>query len=418
MPIANKKRIRKTAEVTALSTGAIVNSLESNSTTDAPSIKVVKDIDNKIETTNTAVENLDNRLTDSINNSKWAVERNINGMGIDGSSDRFNYGECTEAGNEATKTVECNGFKLATGAEITVRFSNANTAVNPTLKVGKTDAKQIRYNGSAKIDANLIKGTHTYTFRYTGVYWDIIGEPQLDYWFTTDDSGEGIQDRITNRVNGFSLYPGCEAIVTFSKTVTNTSPKLNVSGTGLKYMYYKGAYIPPYLLQAGHTYTFKYDGTYWQLIGSFFENIGGDIVSRTSTDNVITLDNKGANSRSTLIDFKKNGTSWGSLGFTSAGILKRVSASGDSSFKIHDAKSIQSGKVVITPKAANETTSHKLTFPIAFSSVPAVVVCADSSAPSTTLKGVTVYSPTTTSVEICLNRNNTTATTIYWVAVE
>lgn len=58
MAITNKKRIRKTSDVTALPTGTIVDSLDSNSTTDAPSIRVVKDINtrvNSLETNGVAV---------------------------------------------------------------------------------------------------------------------------------------------------------------------------------------------------------------------------------------------------------------------------------------------------------------------------------------------------------------------------
>lgn len=53
MTITNKKRIRKTSDVTALPTGTIVDSLDSNSTTDAPSIRVVKDINTRVNSLET-----------------------------------------------------------------------------------------------------------------------------------------------------------------------------------------------------------------------------------------------------------------------------------------------------------------------------------------------------------------------------
>jgi hypothetical protein len=45
------------------------------------------------------------------------------------------YGVCGTAAGTAAKTVEMTGFKLATGATIFVKFTNANTAASPTLNV-------------------------------------------------------------------------------------------------------------------------------------------------------------------------------------------------------------------------------------------------------------------------------------------
>lgn len=331
------------------------------------------------------------------------------------------YGTCSTIGGTVEKIVSCDGFELSTNTIITIRFDSTNTAESATLNINNTGAKKIRYRGF-DVPPYIIKGASVYTFIYTssGVY-DLIGESEIDYCFTTNDSGEGIQDRHTNNAVGFVLYTGRVVRVKFSKTVTHPSPRLNVSSTGVKYMKYKSANIPPYALRANEIYTFQYDGEYWNLIGNIdIKNIGGQIVSVDSgKKGVIELYKQSTSSSVPVaIDFTKNGTAWGSLGFSSAGVLERFTVSGDNSFKIHDAKSIQAGLTSITPKAANENTPGKVTFPVAFSSKPNVFVCADSTAPSTTVKGVTAYNPTTTGVSIYLNRSNTTATTIYWLAIE
>lgn len=93
--------------------------------------------------------------------SKWATGRILNGLIIDGTSDKANYGTCSTDAATAAKTVDCTGFVLVLGAEITVKF----TAANPTLNVGGTGAKQIFYHGAA-IPAGYLAANRTYIFRY------------------------------------------------------------------------------------------------------------------------------------------------------------------------------------------------------------------------------------------------------------
>ncbi len=107
--------------------------------------------------------------------TKWQTARNINGMSIDGSTNRTNYGTCTTTATTAAKTVSCEGFALVTGAEITVYFTFGSSADNPTLNVNGTGAKPIFYKGST-INRYLIKEKNTYTFRYNGAHYDVVGE--------------------------------------------------------------------------------------------------------------------------------------------------------------------------------------------------------------------------------------------------
>jgi len=118
--------------------------------------------------------------------TKLATARNINGISFDGSANRFNYGTCSTAASTVAKTVSCTGFTLATGSEITVKFTYANTAANPTLNVNSTGAKAIYYNGSA-ITSGLLVAKGTYTFRYNGAQWDLVG--------SAGSSGEDYADK-------------------------------------------------------------------------------------------------------------------------------------------------------------------------------------------------------------------------------
>ena len=90
------------------------------------------------------------------------------------------YAECSTARNVAAKTVTLPGFKLKTGARISVRFTDTSSS-NPasgniTLNVNGTGAKEI-VDGHA----NMTKVTYTYgwifngnlvnDFIYDGTYW-------------------------------------------------------------------------------------------------------------------------------------------------------------------------------------------------------------------------------------------------------
>ena len=107
--------------------------------------------------------------------SKLATKRTINGVQFDGSANIHHYGACSTAAGTAAKTVALSGFVLATGAEVTVKFSATNTAANPTLNVNNTGAKGIRYLGAA-VAAGYLAAGRIYRLLYDGSYWNIVGD--------------------------------------------------------------------------------------------------------------------------------------------------------------------------------------------------------------------------------------------------
>jgi len=78
---------------------------------------------------------------------------------------------------------------------------------------------------------------------------------------------------------------------------------------------------------------------------------------------------------------------------------------------------IQWGSETITPKSPGVTEVKRLRFPQAYSNNPNVIVSASTSVPGSTVRGVSVTNTTTTHVDICVNRTNTTNTTVLWQAI-
>ena len=106
---------------------------------------------------------------------KWQTACKLNGLSIQGDADRTNYAVCSTAAGTQTKTCDCAGFALVTGAEITVKFSATNTQNGPTLNVNGTGAKAIYYRGAA-IPAAYLAANRTYTFRYNGSQYEFVGD--------------------------------------------------------------------------------------------------------------------------------------------------------------------------------------------------------------------------------------------------
>lgn len=116
--------------------------------------------------------------------SKLATSQTINGMSFDGSAAINNYGVCSVAATNAAKTVDVGStFSLVPGAQVIVKFTNANNAVSPTLNVNGTGAKRIYQYGTTVVgDGTTTTGWSAgavQTFTYDGTGWI------RDYWYNT-----------------------------------------------------------------------------------------------------------------------------------------------------------------------------------------------------------------------------------------
>lgn len=81
------------------------------------------------------------------------------------------YGTCSTAAATTAKVVTSSGFTLSTGAVISVKFTNYNTATAPTLNVNSTGAKTIKKYGTTAPDTYMWYSGAVVTFVYDGTYW-------------------------------------------------------------------------------------------------------------------------------------------------------------------------------------------------------------------------------------------------------
>jgi hypothetical protein len=111
--------------------------------------------------------------------TKLQTIRKVDGVNFDGSADITHYGTCSTAAGTAAKTVTLNGFNLATGAKVAVKFTVTNTAANPTLNVNGTGAKSIKYRGAA-ISTDALAANRIYEFIYDGTDYVFVGDINTD----------------------------------------------------------------------------------------------------------------------------------------------------------------------------------------------------------------------------------------------
>lgn len=112
--------------------------------------------------------------------SVWSLEDNDNWTSsqVDfGTTDSFYTTSSTTAATAAKTTETVSGYTLRAGNIISVKFTNANTANAPTLKVGSTRAKAIWYQGAVTSSTNTLtwNAGDALTFIYTGSAYLYIG---------------------------------------------------------------------------------------------------------------------------------------------------------------------------------------------------------------------------------------------------
>ena len=157
--------------------------------------------------------------------TKWATARNINGLSVDGTANRANYGTCSTAAATQAKIVNCSGFALITGSEITVKFTVTNTASNPTLNVNGTGNKAIKYRGS-NITAGYLAANRTYTFRYDGTNYDLVGDINTD-----TDTDTKVTQSVTTTANYRPILMGHNNSTDVSALTTTVTDQVLASSS-------------------------------------------------------------------------------------------------------------------------------------------------------------------------------------------
>lgn len=183
-----------------------------------------------------------------------------------------NYGVCSTAAGTAAKTVEIEGFKLREGAVVHVKFTNANSASNPTLNVSGTGAKPMyRYGTTALSTGTTTTGWYAgciQVFVYDGTGW------VRDYWNNSTYSNAGLGQGYgtcttaaetvdkTATLSSYALSTGGIVAIKFSNDVC-ANATLDVNSKGAKAIYYRGAAITDGVIKAGDIATFIYSTNYY-----------------------------------------------------------------------------------------------------------------------------------------------------------
>ena len=73
------------------------------------------------------------------------------------------YGTCSTAAETAAKTVTIDGIsELTAGLTVAIKFTYANSAASPTLKINSLDAKSIyQYGTTADRKSTRLNSSHT-----------------------------------------------------------------------------------------------------------------------------------------------------------------------------------------------------------------------------------------------------------------
>lgn len=296
----------------------------SSTTTDTnyPSEKLVKDsLDGKADKVSGATAgnfaglDANGNLTDSGKNesslsvleaSKLTTARNIDGVSFDGSANVHHFGSCATAAATAAKTVTLDdsmSFTLAKGASVFVKFTNSNTASNPTLAVNGTTAKSIYRYGStvpgttAKTSWQANSVVHLV---YDGSAWIMVGWLNDDSTYTNASLGQGYGTCSTAEataakavtLSGYSLTTGGIVAVKFTYGLC-ASATMNINTRGAKSILIDGAAVTAATAKrvlAGDIAYFIYDSTYNSNAGAY-HFLGTDKAERKFDINYRASDN-------------------------------------------------------------------------------------------------------------------------------
>lgn len=177
------------------------------------------------------------------------------------------YGTCTTLANVPVKDVIADGFRLFTGAEITVGFGYPNTINEPALNVNGTGSKPIYVAGAPVSATNklLWEEYAEITFVYNGTAWVVTSHPVSYYAECSTASGTA------NKAVSIPKCVICKGtVLSIQMSYENTvaAPAISMPGTGAIPMRAGGAAIPAtsiYNWVSTSTVSFTFDGRYWSM---------------------------------------------------------------------------------------------------------------------------------------------------------
>lgn len=141
-----------------------------------------------------------------------------------GNKGLYNYATCSTAAGTPAKVIDTapTSFSLETGAVIVVKFTNAITVANATLKVGSSGtAKSIYYRGAA-LAANKVAAGAQVMLRYNGTQYDIIGDL---------DTNTGAVTSVVGQTGAVTSTQIATALTNDGKKLTDTTYKFTIGST-------------------------------------------------------------------------------------------------------------------------------------------------------------------------------------------
>lgn len=169
--------------------------------------------------------------------------RAVDGVSFDGSANVTHYCTCYTASDTAEKTVSVTGFVLVTGARVTVKFSNSNTASNPTLNVyngsAYTGEKAIMYRGTSSVSGSSNyyrwQSGDIVDFIYDGTNWVMVGWQTYAYHAesaTSATSAESATSASTATYAHYLRYSATNLLTAASTSTVKSSATIRPSSNG------------------------------------------------------------------------------------------------------------------------------------------------------------------------------------------
>ena len=157
----------------------------------------------------------------------------------------------------------------ATAAELNKLDGVTATAAELNYVDGVTSNIQTQLNGKLSSSGNAASATRLATARnINGMSFDGSAN-RVNYGTCATAAATAAK---TVSCTGFTLVTGAEITVKFTATNTAANPTLNVNSTGAHAIYYRGSAISAGYLAANRTYTFRYNGTQYDLVGDVDTN--------------------------------------------------------------------------------------------------------------------------------------------------
>lgn len=121
------------------------------------------------------------------------------------------FGTCSTAAATAAKTVTIDfsgTLTLFAGLTVYIKFTNSNTATNPTLNVNGTGAVAIMSRGTRPAASGAWDSGSVVILTYDGTYWQISGSSQSSPFYVGTTAPSDTTKLWIDTANGLKYWNG------------------------------------------------------------------------------------------------------------------------------------------------------------------------------------------------------------------